>query len=446
MKLRRIFSFVFVAAMLMSLAIAPAFAEEPIELHVLNYRDMTSPNAMDETEVVWDAFQKANPDIKLVIQDEFNEPFHQATEAYAAAGSLPDVMYAWPSGRSTTLHTKKLLKDLTPLIERDKIQDDYLPLTLDGSQQAGGYQAIFPMGITASHAFYVNMEVLEDAGLEPAKTYSELVEQVPVLKEKGYETVLMPNQDSWVMQSCLFSMVAGRFCGEGWEKKILSGEAKFTDPDFLNALKFIQKIYEDGVIDKTTLAVGYGEGPSMFATNASAYYIDGDWRVGAFITDSTTGEALIEPERQNNFKITVFPEIDVEGVKFNRSNSAVLATGYGINANLEDGSPKLEAAWKLVKWLVGKDVLTYRIATGGLPSPARTDIDFESLDLEPLQITIANLANEYDIATVVIDGVFEGPVYTPLNDGLQALGLGTQTPEDVAKATQDAFEAWKAAK
>ncbi|MDO5021710.1 MAG: extracellular solute-binding protein [Eubacteriales bacterium] len=444
MTLKRIFALVFVAAMLTAFVAVPA--EETIELRVLNYRDMTSPNAMDETEIIWKAFEKANPDIKLIMQDEFNEPFHQAVEAYAAAGNLPDVIYTWPSGRSTTLHTKKLLKDLTPLIERDKIQGEYLPLTLDPNQQAGGYQAIMSMGITASHTFYVNTEVLKDAGLEPAKTYSELVEQVPVLKAKGYETVLMPNQDTWVMQSCLFSMVAGRFCGEGWEKKILSGEAKFTDPDFVNALNFIKQMYDDGVLDRTTLAVGYGEGPSLFATNASAYYIDGDWRVGAFITDASTNQALIDPERQNNFKLTVFPEIDLDGVKFNRSNSAVIATGFGINANLEDGSPKLEAAWRLVKWLVSKDVLTYRLETGGLPGPARTDIDYDSLTLEPLQVAIANLATEYDKATVVIDGVFEGPVYTPLNDGLQAIGLGTQTPEEVAKATQDAFDAWKASK
>ena len=446
MKLRRLSALVLAMMMVLGVGMANSFAEGVIELRVLNYRDLTTANALEETTTVWEAFQAANPDIKLVIQDEFNDPFHQATEAYAAAGTLPDVVYAWPSGRSTTLHTKHLLKDLAPLIARDGLAETYLPMALDPAQQAGGYQAIIPMGITATHAFYVNTTVLKDCGLEPAKTYSELVAQVPVLKAKGYETVLMPSQDTWVMQSCLFSMIAGRFCGEGWEKKILAGEAKFTDADFVAALNFVKKMYDDGVLDRSTLAVGYGEGPGLFATNTAAYYIDGDWRMGAFITDKTTGQALITPENQKNFLITVFPEIDVEGVKFNKSNTAVLATGYGISAALEDGSPKLEAAWRLVKWLAGKEVLTYRLTTGGLATPSRTDIDFASLTLEPLQIAMANLATEYDKATVVIDGVFEGPVYTPLNDGLQAIGLGTQTPEAVAKATQDAFDAWKASK
>ncbi len=445
MTLKRLSALVLAFLMLAGLVSIGA-AEEVVELRVLNYLDMTSPNSAEETQVIWDAFEEAHPNIKLVIQNEFNEPFHQATEAYAAAGNLPDVMYVWPSGRSTTLHTKHLLKDLTPLIERDGLAASYIPLATDPTQQASGYISMLSNGVTATNAFFVNMEVLQDAGLEPAKTYSELVAQVPVLAAKGYDTVLMANQDTWVMQSCLFSLIAGRFGGEGWEQKILNGEAKFTDPEFVAALNFVKQIYDDKVINPTTLAVGYGEGPGLFATNTAAYYIDGDWRAGAFITDASTGEALISPERQENFKITVFPDIDVEGVKLNKSNTAILATGYAINAALEDGSAKLEAAWELVKWLEGKEVLTYRLSTGGLGSPSRTDIDYASLDLEPLQVAIANLGKEYDKATVVIDGVFEGPVYTPLNDGLQAIGLGSLTPEQVAQNVQDAFEAWKAAK
>ena len=433
-------------ALFMLAAFSPVSANQPVELRVLNYLDMTSPNSLEEGRVVWEAFEAAHPDIKLVVEHQFNEPFHQATEAYAAAGNLPDVMYVWPSGRSTTLHTKNLLKDLTPLVERDGLAQFYSPLATDPTQQAAGYLAMLTNGFTATNAFYINLEVLNDAGLEPAKTYSELAAQVPVLAAKGYDTVLMANQDTWVMQSCLFSLIAGRFCGEGWEKRILNGEAKFTDPDFVAALNFVKQMYTDKVIDPSTLAVGYGEGPGLFATNTAAYYIDGDWRAGAFITDQTTGQALITPERQENFKITVFPDIDVEGVKINDSNTVVLGTGYGISAALEDGSPKLEAAWTLVKWLLGREVLTYRLSTGGLPAPSRNDIDYAALDLEPIQVAVANLSNEYDKSTVVIDAAFEGPVYTPLNDGLQAIGLGTQTPEQVAQIVQDAFEAWQASK
>jgi len=422
----------------------PEPTDEVIEIRVLNYFDLTNPGSMEELEVVWAAFEDANPNIKIVREDEFNEPFHYAVEAYAAAGTLPDVMFAWPSGRSTTLHTQGLLKDLMPLIERDGLKNYFIPSVMDPTSQVAGFQGIIPRGITATNMMLVNMEVLDEVGLTPAKTYSEMAAQVPVLRAAGYDTILMPNLDTWVMQSCLFSAVAGRFMGENWEQDILSGSRAFNDDDFVAALEFIKKMYDDGVIPQSSLALDYGEAPGLFAQNTAAYYIDGDWRIGDFITDATTGDALIDPARQDKFLVTVFPEIDLPGVAIPaRTNSVVLGTGWGLNANLEDGSAKLEAAWTLVKWLTGVEVQTFLLRTGGLPSPSRTDIDFGALTLEPLQVALANLGGEFDAITVVIDGAFEGPVYTPLNDGLQAIGLGIQTPQQVADLTQAAFEAWQ---
>lgn len=120
----------------------------------------------------------------------------------------------------------------------------------------------------------------------------------------------------------------------------------------------------------------------------------------------------------------------------------MLGTGWGISADIDES--KLEAAWTLVKWLVGLEVQSFRLSTGGISTPSHTGVDFNTLDLEPIQMTASKLAEKYDIATVVIDGSFEDAVYIPLNDGLQAIGLGTQSPELVAGLVQSALEAWKA--
>ena len=419
--------------------------DDRIELTVLNYFTMANPNASAENSIIWDAFEKAHPNIRIVRDDDFQEPFHHKTEAYAASGNLPDVLHVWPSGRSTTLHTQRLLKDLSPFIQRDGLARYYTSVSLDPSQQGAGYLGMITRGLTATNAFFINMDVLNAVGLQPARTYSELRAQVPVLRAAGYDTVLMANVDTWVMQSCLFSSVAGRFMGEGWDRRIHSGQAKFTDPEFVAALAFIQTMYNDGVLSQSTLATDYGSVPGLFANNRGAYLIDGDWRVGDFLTDASTGQALIAPDRQRNFRISVFPEIDVPGVRIpGRTNTVVLATGWGMNSAIPAGSPKEAAAWELVKWLTGKEAQTFFVETGTFSTPSRTDLDFSRMTLEPLQVAVANLVNEYDISTVVIDAAFEGPVYTPLNDGLQAMGMGRMTPQQVAAQTQAAFDAWRA--
>ena len=418
----------------------PSADEGKVKLTVLNYLDMTSANSADEQVAVWDAFSKANPDIIIEREDLFNEPFHQKTEAYAAAGKLPDVVYAWPSGRSTTLHTKKLLKDLKPLLEKDGIVKSYNPLAL--VPQGGGFLGELPNGLTQTHVLFVNKAVLDACGLKPAKTYEELKAQVPVLKAKGYETILMANAETWVMQSCLFSDIAGRFGGKDWDKAILDGNANFTDAGFVNALKFIQTLYKDGVLSQNTLATNYGDVIGQFATKKGAYYIDGDWRVGAFITDTSTGQALISPAVQSkDIMLTVFP--DISEAKINNSTSVIVGTGWGMSSAIPAGSAKEVAAWKLIKWLEGKEIQTWRVATGASATPSRSDIDTASLKLEPMQQMMGSFGTQYTASTVVIDGVFAGPVYEPLNAGLQEIGLGSKTPEQVAAAVQKAFEEWK---
>jgi raffinose/stachyose/melibiose transport system substrate-binding protein len=407
-----------------------------ITLSVLNYLDLTASNKADSIAKIWDKYTSAHPNTTIIREDLYQDAFHNKTEAYAAAGQIPDVVYAWPSGRSTTLYAKKLLKDLTPLINKDGLNQKYLPLALDPSQFAGNYVGILTQSLTSSHAFYVNNEVLQACGLTPAKTYDDLKAQVPVLKAKGYETILMANQDqdTWVMQSCLFSMLAGRFGGEGWDQRILQGSARFTDADFVNALKFVKQLYDDGVISQSTFTTDYGSVVGLFANNKGAYLVDGDWRVGDFLTTPSTWQDAIE--------ITVFP--DIAGAKLNNSTSGVLGTGWGMSAAIPAGSEKEAAAWDLVKWLAGEEVQKYQVSIGGLATPSWNGLDVSSLSLGPMQKAITALSTQYTTSTAVIDGVFADSVFTPLNNGLQAIGKGTQTPEQVAQAVQNAFDAWKA--
>jgi raffinose/stachyose/melibiose transport system substrate-binding protein len=412
-----------------------------ITLRVLYYQEASAANAIEDADLWFNTFQRNNPNIIIERENLFNDPYHDKLRAYSAAGNVPDVFYAWPTTRMDYIFNAKQAKDLTSLINKDGLKSKYLPLTMDPSQQSAGILAVFPQGITTTHAFFINTEVLNDCGLQPAKTYAELKAQVPVLRAKGYETVIIPAQSDWVMQSCLFSMLAGRFGGADWHTKILNGQTKFTDPDFVNALTFVKTLYDDGVIQKSAVGIEYGEGPGLFANKKSAYYIDGDWRVGNFITDASTGQALISPTRQNSIQIGSFPEIP--GQKIN-SNSVILGTGYSMSAAIPAGSAKEAAAWELIKYMLGKDVSQLRTEHGGTPTPSRTDLDFNAMKLEPMQKAIANIGSTFTTATIVIDGVFDSAVYNPINTGLIEIAMGTRTPQQVAADTQRAFDTWKA--
>lgn len=427
----------FLALLLVASVFVPTvLAEERITITVLNYFDLTSPGAERELEEVWREFSRRNPHIIVEREDLFLEAFHQKVEAYAAADRLPDVVFMWPGGRSTSLHTLGLVKDLRPLLGEDAkyYQDAVL------APQAGGYLAELPQTMTSSHALYVNKTLLEELGLSIPKTYEELVAMVPVLRANGInDTILMGAQDDWVIQSTLFSMIVGRLVGDEKLHEILAGEAKFTDPEFVGALEFYAQLYEDGVLHRRIMNTSYAEVNGLFAAGRAPFMVDGDWKVSNFLTDVTTGEALIPVEKQPEFMMTIFPAIPGEINK--ASSSGVVGVGFGMSSKIEDGSAKEAAAWELIKWLQGPEVQKLRLETAGT-IPSRVDVTSDKL--EPLVLERIRYYEDIGVYTEVLDNIFEGEVYNPINVGLQEIGLGLATPMEVAQRVQEAMDNWRA--
>jgi len=294
---------------------------------------------------------------------------------------------------------------------------------------------------------YVNTKLLKDNGLAVPKSYDEMKAMVPVLKAKGIGLIAMDNMDAWVMQSCLFSLVVGRFGGADWYTKLAAGQTKFTDKWFIDALSLIDDMYKSGMIDRNSLSSPYTSSRGAFASGQYAFYIDGDWSTAGFQTDITTGDALISPEKQqNDFDIMAMPALPGEVI--HDSNSGVVGTGWGMSASIPDGSAKEAAAWRLIKYLEGEYVQTYRLSTGAaFPSLVTIDVAkvAKEKNLEPFITKRAAYYNKYTTITPVIDGVLAGDVYNVINTDLQEIGLGTKTPAKVAAEVQAAYDTWKAA-
>jgi raffinose/stachyose/melibiose transport system substrate-binding protein len=409
---------------------------ETTTLSILDYSDATAPG-YEESEAVWQKFMDENPGIVLKKEDLTNEAFHQKLAAYVAAGTIPDVMYMYPSGRSAVLHQKHLVKDLAPLLGSDFLSH-FLPAALNTDDQSGHYLAMLPQSICYSSVMYINTKLLKDNGLSLPKTYEDLKAMVPKLKAKGIQTVLMANKDDWVMQSCLFSTVAGRFVNKQWIDDAKTGKVKFTDPEFVDALRFIDTLYKDGVLSRNTIQLSYGEVPGLFASGKAAFLIDGDWRQSAFLTDKSSGQALISPEDQkNNIALMAFPAIP--GEKYPGVVSSTLGCGYGISSAIPAGSAKEQAATKLLKYLYSQDVQKQFLELGRYIT-SRTDVTSDKL--EPLTTKMMEYYSTIEGTCYVLDSALDPSIYTVLNKVLQEIGLGTKTPEAAAAEVQTAMDAW----
>jgi len=349
------------------------------------------------------------------------------------------VLFMWPSGRSTALHEKKLVKDLTPLLGKEFLSN-FVPAAIDPDAQNSKFLAELPQSVTYTTVMYTNTKLLKDTGLAEPKAYADLKAMVPKLRAKGAQTVLMANKDTWVMQSCLFSTVTGRLLGDAWIDSVKAGKVNFSDKAFVDALGFIDMMYKDGVISRDTIQLAYGEAPALFAENKAAFQVDGDWRQGYFLTDKASGIALIDPQRQkNDFAFLNFPAIP--GEKNPGVVSAIVGVGFGISSSVPAGSAKEEAAVRWMKYYYSPEVQKIKLETGAY-IPSRKGITSDKI--EPFTQKMPLYYASINKTCYVLDGVLDVDVYTPLNNGLQEMGLGSKNPAQVAADVQKAIEAWRA--
>lgn len=434
-----------IIATLMVAVVALGAMAQKTTLNVLYYVDATVAG-YDVDQAIWAKFEASNPDIDLQKEELFSEPFHQKMQAYIAAGTLPDVFYMWPSGRSEAVYEKHLAKDLSKLLGADFLKN-FAPTATnpkalgDSIMPASQYQAIIPQAFTLTTAVYVNTKLLKDNGFAVPKTYADLKKMVPKLKAKGISVMMLPDKDGWPAQSCLFSTISGRMVGDAFIDQVKASKAKFTDKPFVAALQAYANLFKDGIIPAEDMNVGYSEGTGLFAAGKAAMYIDGDWRTGGYITDKTSNTALISPaDQESSFDIINFPSIP--GEKNAGVVSGIAGVGYGINNALPSGSAKEKAAVRLLKYLYSPEVQKIRYESGAYVPTLKGVTG----TVEPIIKKMAAYKNAVAKTTYVLDGVLDPSVFNVLNAGLQGMGLGNVEPAKVAADMQTAMDAWLAAK
>ena len=304
MRVGKITSVMVLALALLIAGSLSALAQEQIVLTVLEYFDATNPNAAREIEEVWNEFARRNPDIRIEKEDLYLEPFHQKLAAYVASGQLPDVIRMWPGGRSSALHHQRLVKDLEPFIEPTGMSISRRRC----SPRPAGYLAMIPEGITATHVIYTNTKLLADLGLSIPKTYDELKAMAPTLRRAGLEPVITGAAGRLgdpvdVLQHDPRPPGRRRFHRRRPRRPSqVHRRAVLEKPPLFQATLRRRRPQPDASSRRPT-----AKSTALFAAGRSPFMIDGIWKVGNFLTDPTTGEALIPPAEQEHIELLVFP-------------------------------------------------------------------------------------------------------------------------------------------
>ena len=253
----------------------------------------------------------------------------------------------------------------------------------------------------------------------------ELNEIVKTLNENGVNPVALGNKDAWT--GSMWYMYAATRLGADQDviTDAINREMSFEDPVFVQAGEEIQKLVENDTFVAGPNGLADEEAKSMFLSGQAAMYLTATWDLANFTTNEDVAQ-----EFRDSVGYFPFPSIDGKG---NMNN---YVGGPGVGLFVAENSDVKEDAMAFASYLVeqwGDRAVT---EVGMVPA---AKIDTESMDLLPLYVDILNDLNEAENITLFADVQMTAADAQLHLDMIQALFGGEVTPEEFAKAHEEAL-------
>ncbi|MDR0540072.1 MAG: extracellular solute-binding protein [Spirochaetaceae bacterium] len=368
-------------------------------------------------------FREANPGIVIEEQGIPRDQYQTRLKTQAAAQELPNAFVSWPNTPVREFVEAGLLADIGSLLEREKSwADSILPIAKDEFTVNGKTYGV-GLGISVTSVFFYNKALFQKYNVKVPETYDELKTAVNVFKKNNIIPIALGNKAKWPAQSEIFSIVGNRVTGSQWLNSALAGNgAKFTDKIFIDALSIMKELADMEAFNRDYNSVDDVQVRGYFYREEAAMMINGTW----VIPDIA---ANVSVEMKEKIEMTVFPAI-AGGAGEAGALSGVSSTSIVCNA--KNTPEQKEAVENLILFLTNEDAqkmyMEYYIPVSS------KNVEFDLSSTDPIYAKLVTLMKEHPDMVTVYDSALNSEQTEIINNGLQGIMLGTETPAQVAQS------------
>jgi xylobiose transport system substrate-binding protein len=244
------------------------------KIHVLVYGDASNKV---EKQIV-DEFNKTS-DVKAVLDTIPGADYQQKLQTIINTPQAPDLFFNWGGGSIQPFVKADLLMPLDDFIKDDPdLENKFLPSVFNSAVVDGKPYGV-PMRGTQPVLLFHNKKVLDEAGVQPPKTWDELIAAVKKLKAEGVTPIALGGGDRWPTQMW-FQYLYDRVAGPGLFQKALEGDKEaWNSADSKKALGMLRELIDTGAFGKNYDSVKYtnGASPALLASGKAGFELMGSW-------------------------------------------------------------------------------------------------------------------------------------------------------------------------
>jgi raffinose/stachyose/melibiose transport system substrate-binding protein len=397
------------------LAAGPALAQ--VTLTIESWRS--------EDQAIWDneilpAFHAQHPDIQVQFRPTAPTEYNAALNARLDGGTAGDLVTCRPFDGSLALFRRGQLADISDLEGLDNFPD-FAKAAWQTDDAASTF--CVPMA-SVIHGFIYNREAFEELGLEEPTTVDEFFAVLDAIQEDGtYTPLAMGTADLWEAATMGYTNIGPTYWkGEEGRLALIEGEAKFTDPEYVEPFEVMQRWAD--YMGRAYQAQTYSDSQNLFTLGRAAIYPAGSWEISGF-------------SDQAFFEMGAFPPpVAAEGDTCYISDH----TDIGIGMNAATQHP--EAARTFLEWVASPEFA--ELYTNALPGFfSLSNAEFEVTD--PLAQEFVSWREECESSIRVAHQILSrGEPNTWNNLWTTSANVinGADTPEAGAERVQSGLEAW----
>lgn len=370
-----------------------------------------------------DEFEAANPDIDIVADCVLNDSYKEKIRVLVSTDALPDVFFSWSGVFGENLTRSGRVLALDDVMARDSewssqiVEGQWAPFNYNGKQ----YGAPWSMD---GKAFFYNVDVFNELGIEIPTTLNELYAVCEKLKENGYDEPISAGFSApWAVSHYL-----GTICQRVVDPEVLAkdytGGGDFSDPAYIEALNIFKKLGEYMTSDPCSVDHEFARNAFIMGVSPMCYMQLAEMK-------------YMRDDEELNYAFFNFPA--VEDGKGDPGQLTGAPEGMMISATAK---PEVQdAAIKFMEFVISKEGGHRMIAECGEISCVKGAWDETNCDEK--QLEAINLILAATEPAVWQDCATEATIANAFMNGGQLLLTGDMTAEDVMASVQTAAAALK---